>query len=193
MGKDDEPSLAEEIASVLEAVAEDTGSATLSVTVRSFVDPSKESGSSSSVGGDVHGSAAFKGIVVPPPPPTSAGWYGGSPPCGTGKACSGDVMHDIWGYNVGPAEICPCGRHLAEGMRIFKLRKEVVAWVCSSSNGVPHHVAPSSTSSNHFTTHPHHPPLPPHHAQTYGGAPVPGFSHPPASPASPLHHGVVGG
>ncbi|KAJ3118983.1 hypothetical protein HDU96_005220 [Phlyctochytrium bullatum] len=176
MGKDDEPSLAEEIASVLEAVAEDTGSATLSVTVRSFVDPAA---GHQGPGGEGHfphsamkGAAAAAGHA-------SAGWYGGSAPCGGGKACGGDVMHDIWGYNVGPAEICPCGRHLAEGMRIFKLRKEVVAWVCSSTNGVPHQP-------------PQHPAYPHPHHHGYGGfgAATP---HGPASATSPLHHGVVGG
>ncbi|KAJ3136773.1 hypothetical protein HK101_003962 [Irineochytrium annulatum] len=133
MGKEEEPSLAEEITSVLETVAEDTGSATLSVTVRSFVDPR-------------NGSGGLGGAVDPAKvAATSGGWYGGSAPCDGGHACAKEVTHDIWGYNVGPAEICPCGHHLSEGLRIYKLRKEVVGWVCSSSTtgavipGMPGH------------------------------------------------------
>ncbi|KAJ3191176.1 hypothetical protein HK101_008003 [Irineochytrium annulatum] len=130
MGGGEEPSLVEEIASVLETVAEDTGSATLSVTVRSFVED--RGAGANGVGGHGHVHMPMKGGMKNAAA-MAGGWYGGVVPCDGSKACAGDVMHDIWGYNVGPAEICPCGRHLAEGLRVYKLRKEVVGWVCSSS------------------------------------------------------------
>ncbi|KAJ3105095.1 hypothetical protein HDU97_008499 [Phlyctochytrium planicorne] len=176
MGKDEEPSLAEEIASVLEAVAEDTGSATLSVTVRSFVDPPKNA-----TGSSAEGEPFPKSTATAMAQTTSAGWYGGSPPCVAGKACCGDVTHDIWGYNVGPAEICPCGRHLAEGMRIFKLRKEVVAWVCSSSNGVPHHITPTHQPQQYFPQQSHAP------TTHIGGFSTSAYS------AAHSHNGALGG
>ncbi|KAI9323933.1 hypothetical protein DFJ73DRAFT_284503 [Zopfochytrium polystomum] len=152
MGKGEEPSLAEEIASVLETVAEDTGSATLSVTVRSFVRDSsggtaaeKVASRSVSPGGFVTRGFAGKGGVADARR-SLGGWYGDSEPCGSVKACAGDLIHEVWGYNVGPAEICPCGRHLAEGCRMYKLRKEVVAWVCSNTNGFTPPGAPMNTA-----------------------------------------------
>ncbi|KAI8851889.1 hypothetical protein BC829DRAFT_415030 [Chytridium lagenaria] len=120
MGKDDEPSLAEEIAFGVGGCCGGYGKCDFVGDCEEFCGCAQ---GGSAVAGDGSEGMGFKGAMSM----ASANSRDGM-----------EVLHlvDLERHVVemlcmifgGPTEICPCGRHLAEGMRVFKLRKEVVAW-----------------------------------------------------------------
>ncbi|KAJ3236787.1 hypothetical protein HDU81_010356 [Chytriomyces hyalinus] len=151
MGKDDEPSLAEEMRMLLEEVCDESQtSAMMSITVRSFAghpavvavssSPLRRTPSTPTMMTPVNESegpidavdslAEKLDNVSMLPQPTGG--------CRLNEPCHAGVYApcEVWGYQIGPVEMCQCGPHLAEGYRLYKMNKDVVTWMCSSSNGI---------------------------------------------------------